>query len=177
MPVINQLIMLKQTPKQPLDLQAHYQNVNLIIWPMKKRFQHLFIKKNKKKNDGLIVGMRMFLSAYTDALIFRSFKFQNLSKQIFVLVWIGIVLEFCPKMSIQARITKIMRRRRNGGWLTEMRVAEERLQVINLITCAQIQSQWLKSVQTSTNIKANRSIHAYSSPITDSLSVSHQICV
>lgn len=49
MPVINQLIMLKQTPKQPLDLQAHYQNVNLIVWPMKKRFQHLFIKKKKTR--------------------------------------------------------------------------------------------------------------------------------
>lgn len=72
MPVINQLVMLKQTAKQPLVLRGHYQNMNLIVWPMKKRLQHLFVKKK----DSLIDGMRMFLSAYTDALIFRSFKFK-----------------------------------------------------------------------------------------------------
>lgn len=130
-------------------------------------------------NNGLIDGMWMFLLICTDILIFCSFKFQNLSKQIFVLVWIGIVFcvgkNFVQRCLRRPEIQKIWEEEEmEDDW--RRWVAEERLQVINLITCAQIQSQWLQFVQTSTNIKANRSIHTNSSSIKDSLTVSHQIC-
>lgn len=86
MPVINQLVMLKQTPKQPLVLRGHYQNMNLIVWPMKKRLQHLFVKKRWSHwwYVNVLVGLYRCVNI-------PFIQIQNLSKQIFVLVWIGIV--------------------------------------------------------------------------------------